>query len=317
MRRKFDAAVSGRAQDIRAAADGARGLALQHHVRKRRREQNPPGDDQARPRFDGPAHDDGVLPGGVRREFVEEARAAHLALGADAEGAGISLVGHAGAGKRRDLPRRFAGGERLVVGAGRLENEPAAHGTLRQRRVGADLPADGLQAVPSRDEVFDKVGVGMPVVGQAAVRPAADLLAVKQQDKALVGGDVELQGWGAGDGVEIAPEAKKELRGASERFRRGARVGKGGGAPLFAAGAPDPRRFVNGRPGGDVGVAARVALGAENPFAFHRKSCVRVRAIMNRAGGRCQGSRRIARFRRCRVRRGARRRASRRRGHRR
>ena len=99
-----------------------------------------------------------------------------------------------GVGKRRYAPGGLARCEKGVVSARRLEDEPAAHGKLRERRVLANLPADRLQTVRSGREPLDAVAVVVPAIREAAMRSSSDFLSVQKQDKALVGGDIQFKG---------------------------------------------------------------------------------------------------------------------------
>ena len=174
--------------------------------------------------------------------FSGKRRAVDLALRARAISPARASIREARVPKPSDLPHGLSRRQLRVIRACGPEDEAAAPGQLRDRRMVAELPAYRLQHMPSARKARDLVALVVPVMDDPAVRSARDRPPVEQEDETLVCADVYRKRGAVR--LELAPEAVEP----AARRRQGVRPGVGGHsrlAPNILAVHPYPGRGVN------------------------------------------------------------------------
>ena len=256
--RRHDAAGT---QYVRAPPHLTRRLPIVRQVPQRRREEQPARRDQAAEIGDRPPHDGCVGP--RRRLFVKKRRARHRALRPDAERLRIALVRHARVPQFRHAPDGPPGRQFGIVRGFRLQDEAAAHGDLRKRRVFANLPDDRLQAMNALRQARHPVGLVMPPVLQATLRPTREFSPVQQQDEPLVRTDVKRERRVRRD-RKVAPKPQERLRHLRQGRRIRPRFRKSCASPHVKPRHPHPRSGIDGLHGTHVRVAPLVPFGTKD-----------------------------------------------------
>ena len=217
---------------------------------------------------DSPADGNRLFPVLSRRLFMEEPRARHPTLVANAKRLRRASVRHHGAFQRRDMPGALSGRQRRVVGSLGLQEKAAAKGKLRDRRGGKQLPAGGLQAMRAGFEPGDFVALVIPVLHQPTLRPARHRPTVQAEYKPLVRRDIKPQGRAVRD--EVVPEPEKPARHFSGLGPRHGIFAAGGNAKHVMSGHPDPRSRIRRLDDPHVLVAARIAWRTHHLPDFER-----------------------------------------------
>ena len=129
-----------------------------------------------------------------RRARIKNARPPHAAFLRHGVPAAVDEASHLRSGYAARAPRAASGRESGVVGAGRLEEEPAGARCEDGPRGGiAHAVCDGFHPVRPAGETCYLVRFVVPVVCDALVRAPGDFASVEEKDEALVGGDVNCQ----------------------------------------------------------------------------------------------------------------------------
>ena len=182
----------------------------------------------------------------IRRPFVEQRTSRDLALRSDAERPSHAFRAHLHVLQLRHAPVRNTGRQLLVVSTSRLQDEAAAPGKLRGRRIRPQHPDDRLHHVLAGREPC-LVRLVEPVLHHAAMGTERNGLPVDEQRIALVAAHVERKRRGVC--LELLPEAQERIL-PDLALRDGRRM-------------PDPARVVDLLQTRHVGVAALKPLRTE------------------------------------------------------